>query len=187
MTAPVRLLYSQFVNRVILPLAIIGLLTSSCSRRPATYAVPPQKSTDLGPDPGADLDFVKMDDPRAPEYLVNDISPEPGYRRWAFIHPELRFRLKDTGNLTFAAELTVPEVTYKVTGPVTVTYAVNGKTLGTLRCDRAGDFEIAKPVPKGLVEPGKDIHVTFDANPRWISPEDGAQLSFLLRSAGFRH
>jgi hypothetical protein len=29
--------------------------------------------------------------------------------------------------------------------------------------------------------------VAFEANPRWISPEDGAQLSFLLRSAGFIH
>ena len=72
-----------------------------------------------------------------------------------------------------------------MTGPVTVSYAVNGRTLGTLRCDHAGDFKIEKPVPDGLIEPGKFMQVTFEANPRWVSPEDGAQLSFLLRSAGF--
>jgi hypothetical protein len=184
---PLRLLYSQFVNRIILPLAIVGLLTLSCGRPPVAYAVPPQRSTDLGLDPGGDLAFVKMDDPQAGEFLVKDISSDAGFRRWAFIHPELRFRVKDARNLTFTAELTVPEVTYKVTGPVTVTYAVNGRTLGTLRCDHAGDFEIDKPVPEGVVEPGKYISVTFDAHPRWISPEDQAELSFLLRSAGFRH
>ena len=50
---------------------------------------------DLGPDPGGASAFVNMDDPQADEYLVNDISPERGFRRWAFIHPELRFRVKD--------------------------------------------------------------------------------------------
>ena len=175
------------MNRIILPLAIVALLSISCGRQPGVYAAPPQRSTDLGPDPGSDLAFVKMDDPQANEFLVKDISPGSDFRRWAFIHPELRFRVKDARNLTFTAELTVPEVTYKVTGPVTVTYSVNGKTLGTLRVDHPGDFQIEKAVPEGVVEPGKYISVTFDAHPRWISPEDHAELSFLLRSAGFSH
>ena len=128
-----------------------------------------------------------MDDPQAGEFLVKDISPASDYRRWAFTHPEMRFRVKDVRNLTFTAELTVPEVTFKVTGPVTVRYAVNGRTLGTLRVDHAGDFRIETAVPDGILEPGKYISVTFDANPRWISPEDHAELSFLLRSAGFIH
>jgi len=187
MKASLRLLYSHFVIGKILPLAIVALLSISCGRQPGVYAAPPQQSTDLGLDPGSDLAFVKMDDPQANEFLVKDISPESDYRRWAFVHPELRFRVKDAHNLTFAAELTVPEVTYKVTGPVTVTYVVNGKALGTLRVDHAGDFRIEKQVPEGVVESGKYISVTFDAHPRWISPEDHAELSFLLRSAGFIH
>ena len=42
-----------------------------------------------------------------------------------------------------------------------------------------------KPAPPGALSPGSEIHVTFEATPRWVSPEDGAQLSFYLRSAGF--
>jgi hypothetical protein len=42
-------------------------------------------------------------------------------------------------------------------------------------------------VPEGLVDASQPIRVTFEANPRWISPEDGAQLSFLLRSVGLTH
>ena len=187
MRAPVRLLYSQFVNRICLPLGIVVLLSMSCGRQPGAYAAPPQRSLDLGPDPGGELAFVKMDDPQASEFLVKDISPASDFRRWAFIHPELRFRVRETGRLIFTTELTVPEVTYKVTGPVTVTYSVNGRALGTLRCDHAGDYKIEKPVPEGLVEPGKFISVTFEAHPRWVSPEDRAELSFLLRSAGFSH
>ncbi len=171
--------------RIILPLAIVALLSTSCGRQAGVYAAPAQRSLELGPDPGGEMAFVKMDDPQAGEYLVKDISPDSGFRRWAFLHPELRFRVKDVRNLIFHVELTVPEVTFKVTGPVTVTYAVNGKTLGTLRVDHAGDFQIAKAVPEGVVESGKYISVTFDTHPRWVSPEDGAELSFLLRSAGF--
>ena len=181
-----RLLYSHFVIRPIL-LLVIGALTVSCGRAPGVFAAPPQRSRDLGPDPDGPHAFVTMDDPVVDDYLVNDISPERGFRRWAFTRPELRFRLNDVRHLIFTAEFAIPEVTYKVTGPVTVSYAVNGRTLGALRCNHAGDFRLQKPVPDGLVEPGKFVRVTFEANPRWISPDDGAQLSFLLRSAGFIH
>ena len=182
---PNRLLYSHFVIRQLLPLVIGALLAVSCGRQPVVYAVPPQRSLDLGTDPDGPHAFVNMDDPLVVDYIVKDISDERGLRRWAFAHPELRFRVRDAQDLTFTAEFAIPEVTYKVTGPVTVSYAVNGRTLGSLRCDHAGDFRLSKPVPNGLVEPDKFIRVTFEANPRWISPEDGAQLSFLLRSAGF--
>ena len=180
-----RLLYSHFVIGKTLPVVIGALLTLSCGRPAGVYAAPGQRSLDLGPDPGGMGSFVRMDDPMAEDYILKDISPEPGFRRWAFLHPELRFRVKEARHLTFAAEFAIPEVTYKVTGPVTVSCAVNGKTLGSIRCDHAGDFRLEKPVPLGWIEPGQVVRVTFEATPRWISPEDGAQLSFLLRSAGF--
>lgn len=173
--------------RPLLPLVIGVFLCASCGRQPGRYAVPPQGSLDLGADPDGPHAFVYMDDPVVDDYLVNDISPERGIRRWAFTRPELRFRLKDVHHLVFTAEFAIPEVTYKVTGPVTVSCAVNGRTIGSMRCDHAGDFLLKKSVPDGLVEPDKFVRVTFEANPRWIAPDDGAQLSFLLRSAGFIH
>jgi hypothetical protein len=126
-----------------------------------------------------------MDDPVAADYIVRDISSEPGYRRWAFLHPELRFRVKEAGHLKFTAEFALPEVTFKVTGPVVISYSVNGQPLGSMRCDHAGDYRLEKPLPNGVVQTGQETHVTFEANPRWISPEDGAELSFFLHSAGF--
>jgi hypothetical protein len=175
------------VIRQLLLLVIGALLNVSCGRLPGVFAVPPQRGSDLGGDPGGPRAFITMDDPQVEDYLVNDISPERGIRRWAFTRPELRFRVQDTRHLIFTAEFAIPAVTYKVTGPVTVSYAVNGRTIGSIRCGHAGDFRLEKPVPDGLVEPGKSVRVTFEANPRWISPDDGAQLSFLLRSAGFTH
>jgi hypothetical protein len=126
-----------------------------------------------------------MDDPDSDEYIVKDISPARDFRRWAFAAPELRFLVKETHHLKFAAEIAIPQDTFKVTGPVTIICAIDGKKLAPSRCDHAGDFRLEKPVPDGWVAEGKQVHVTFEASPRWISPLDGAQLSFLLRGAGF--
>jgi hypothetical protein len=139
---------------------------------------------DLGLDPGHLKAYILMDDPTVAEYIVNDISPERGVHRWAFAHPELKFQVKDPSHLKLIAEFDLPEVTYKVTGPVTVSGTVNGHPVGSIRCDHAGEWHLEKPVPEGIVRPGEEIHVTFEANPRWVSPEDGAQLSFFLRGAG---
>ena len=162
-----------------------AVITASCGRRAGPFSPPVQRSLDLEPDPGGLGPFIAMDDPVAADYIIRDISPEPGYRRWAFIHPELRFRVRDASHVKFAAEFALPEVTFKVTGPVTISCSVNGRALGSIRCDHAGDYRFEKLVPDGVVQAGQETHVTFEANPRWISPEDGAQLSFFLHSAGF--
>lgn len=167
-------------------MAVIGCaLATSCGRQPGAFPVPPQRSVDLGQDPGGLGPFVTMDDPAADDYIVRDISPARDHHRWAFLHPELRFRIKEPGYLKFAAEFAIPEATFKVTGPVTVAAAVDGKQLGAIRCDHAGDYRMEKPVPQGVLQPGKEVRVTMEAHPRWVSPQDGAELSFYLRSAGF--
>lgn len=163
---------------------VMGLLAASCGREAGSYAPPPQQSLDLGTDPGHLKAYIVMDDPTVEQYVVKDLSPERGIRKWAFIEPELKFQVKDTRHLKLVAEFAIPEVTYKVTGPVTVSGSVNGHAVGSIRCDHAGDWRLEKPVPDGVVKSGDEVHVTFAANPRWVSPDDGAQLSFLLRGAG---
>ena len=172
------------VRRILL-VAIAEVLTVACGRRVGSFPLPAQQSLSLGPDPGGLRGMVRMDDPDADAFLVRDIGTQPGVFRWAFRYPELRFRVKDVRNLKFAVEFAIPEVTFRVTGPVTVSCAVNGTTLATMRCGHAGDYRLEHAVPQGLVEPRQPIRVTFDANPRWVSPDDGAQLSFMLHSAGF--
>jgi hypothetical protein len=164
---------------------IAAVSATACGRQPGSFPPPAQGSLDLGPDPGVPRALVRMDDPDADAFLVRDISPERGDTRWAFLHPELRLIVADARHLTFAAEFAIPEVTFRVTGPVTVSCDVNGKKLAAIRCGHAGDYRLEHAVPDGWVEAHKPIRVTFEADPRWVSPEDGAQLSFLLRGVGF--
>ncbi len=139
----------------------------------------------MGHDPGEMQPYIAMDDPQADAYIVRDIAPDRGVFRWTYLNPELRLRVEDNRNLTFAMEFAIPEVTFKVTGPVTVSCEVNGHPLGSMRCERPARYRLAKPVPPEWVEPKATTHVTFHAEPRWVSPDDGQQLSFLLFNAGF--
>ena len=161
-----------------------GLLSSGCGRDPVTFPMPPQQTADLGEDPGGLGPWITMDDPTAGEYIVRDISGARDHHRWAFAHPEMRFRVKESGYSKFAAEFAIPEVTFKETGPVRIAAAVDGHPLEEFVCDHAGDYRMVKPLPAELPK-GKEVKVTFDAQPRWVSPQDGAQLSFYLRAAGF--
>lgn len=164
---------------------ISGLLYTGCAQTPEAILMPPQRSLDLGQDPGGLGPWIVMDDPTSDDYIVRDISPGRDHHRWAFLHPELRFRIKEAGYSTFAAEFAIPDATFRTTGPVTVSASMNGVSLGSIRCDHAGDYRMEKPVPAESLKPGSEVHVTFEANPRWVSPDDGAQLSFYLRGAGF--
>src|SRR5689334_20436530 len=114
--------------RVLYGLAL-AILAASCGRQPGALLMPPQRSLDLGPDPGGLGAFITMDDPSADHYIVRDISPARDHHRWAFQHPELRFRVRQAGPLKFAFEFALPAATFRVTGPVTIAVSLDGRSL----------------------------------------------------------
>jgi hypothetical protein len=166
-------------------LAVVTLFAAACGREAGWFIIPPQQSLDLGMDPGGVRPSVKMSDADAGDYIVRDIDRMPGAWRWAFAHPELRFRLNQAAAWRFTAQIAIPQVTFQVTGPVTVTYLIDGRRLGSIRCAHPGQFEIDQPVPAAWLDPGRYIHVKFETDRPWVSPEDGAQLSFQLLQVGF--
>jgi hypothetical protein len=171
-------------------LVALPVFTGACGQEAGWYPIPAQQSLDLGAldvgvEPGGVGSLVKMSDPDADDYIVRDVDPMPGVWRWAFAHPELRFRMRDTNHSRFTAEIAVPEVTFRVTGPVGITYYIDGRMLGSIRCDHSGKFEIDHAIPLGWMDANRYIHVTFEADRRWVSPDDGKQLSFQILQAGF--
>ena len=162
------------------------LFLAGCGREPGWFPVPAQQSFDLGTDPGGIGPAVKMGDADANDYIIRDIGRAPGVWRWAYRNPELRFRVTEPAGLHFIAEIAISATTFHSTGPVTVSYFIGGRRLGSIRCNHTGKYEIDQPVPPGWMKPGSYVHVSFDADRYWVSPDDRAQLSFLLFKAGFR-
>jgi hypothetical protein len=162
------------------------LLSASCARQPETYPPPEQRPPLTLPPPTPFGHFVSMKDPNAGAYIVADIADRgPGPWRWAYSHPVLRFFVPAVPRVSFAMDFSLPERTFRETGPVTLTFLVNGAFLDRYRCDDPGEQHYSHSVPSAMVRPNEVNVVAIDPDPVWISKSDGGRLGFILSRAGF--
>jgi hypothetical protein len=123
-----------------------------------------------------------MSDAAAGAYIIQGFrSHSEGSWRWAHDHPLLRFSLPESGPLQFSMSFTLPEGTFRETGPVTLALSINGKSFDSIHCDHFGDYHFVQPVPDDLLhKPGVNL-VAMDPD-KTATPE---KLGFVLLQAGF--
>lgn len=127
-----------------------------------------------------------MSDPQADLYLVQDFQDHgPGTWRWTYAHPVLRFFAPDVPKLRFVMDFSLPERTFRETGPVTLTLRLNGTAFDRHRCDTPGELHYSHTVPDDLLRRGAINLVAIDPDPVWVSKADGGRLGFILSRAGF--
>lgn len=128
-----------------------------------------------------------MNDPMADAYIVRDVSKttEGNSWRWAYKHPALRFYLRSIDGIKFALDAGIAELTFKETGPVTLTVLINDHELDKLRFDQPGNRHFEKEVPAAFLRAGAENLVAIEPDKFWVSKQDGATLSFVLIQAGF--
>ena len=123
-----------------------------------------------------------MSDPAADQFIVQGFrAKSEGSWRWALDHPVLRFTLPETGALQFTMDFTLPEATFRQTGPVSLAISVNGAPLDRPRYDRPGDYHYQHPVPENRLRPNGENLVAIVPD-RCATPE---KLGFVLGRAGF--
>ncbi|HYI94514.1 MAG TPA: hypothetical protein VEX68_13285 [Bryobacteraceae bacterium] len=159
-------------------------VTGCSSGSKESKAVPPQY-TDRGELPSTTLPYVEMSHPAAPSAIVKDISGtvEAGSWRWTGEHPTLKVNVPDVQGWRLVARYAVSEVTFRKTGPVKITYAVNGKDLGTEIIKTPGDRVFNQPVDAAILKTGENI-ISIHVHNFWTSPTDGAKLGIILTGAG---
>jgi hypothetical protein len=126
-----------------------------------------------------------MTDPRASEYIVQDVSDTtegPGYR-WAYERPVLRFYRPSAKEVKFSMDFAIPERLLRATGPITLTFKLNGKLLDRVRYAQAGQLQFTHDVPTGALKDGINT-VAIEPDRVWTTG-DGTKLSFVLARAGF--
>jgi hypothetical protein len=131
--------------------------------------------------------IIAMNDPAAFDYVVKDVSDslEGGRWRWTFDRPELQFALKNTEKQKLEADFSLADATLKDTGPVTVTFSVNGHNLPPVKYPKSGDYKFSKPVPAEWLSADGLTKVAIDVKPLWVAPTDGKKLGLILIRAGF--
>lgn len=170
----------------ILP-AVLLLCLCGCKAIPDSYPPPIQREPIAGALPDAVGPLVNMSDPNAEEYIVKDVAKwlEGGSWRWCNLRPELRFRLPKTAGWKFTMSFSIVDATFKTTGPVTLTFLVNGHALDKVRYTQPGEYVFEKPVPAEWLRAKEDNHVAVESAPHWTSPSDHVVLTFTLTRAGF--
>jgi len=170
-------------------LVLASTLAVSGCRQTDYHAPPAQRRAMAGPDYTKLKHFIAMSDPLAMDHVLGGVKPEPqggGAWRWTLERPRFKFVLPETNGLTFTAEFALPEVTFKETGPVTVTYWINQHELDRVRYETAGGHRFEKAVPAAWLRTDQDTVVGLDLDKVWTSPADGERFGLALTRLGFR-
>lgn len=173
--------------RLAVPTLLLILALWACVPAPESFPPPFQRTPLSGPEPRAVGPFLNMNDPNSEAHFVRDISPglEGTGWRWTFARPELRFWLDSTRRQKFVIDFGLPPATFQQTGPVTLSFFINGKLLAAVRYSRSGDYHFEKAVPAAWLTTEAETLVAILADKPYIAPADGVRLSFTLFRTGF--
>lgn len=151
---------------------------------PEPYAPPVQRQPFEDYHPRA-VRILNMGDPDAPKRFIRDISQQAdGSWRWTQKRPAVRLRLSSNQNLKYTIDFTLPDLTFKDTGPVSISFLVNDHELDRVRYITPGYKHFEKPIPDAWVTPGQDTSVGAEIDKMWVSKDDGAQFGFILTRIG---
>ena len=123
----------------------------------------------------------------ASEFVVRDVDVKNGGKGWCWTlaKPELRFILNSVERQKFMADFGVNDDTFAQTGPIDVSFRINGPLLGEMHCPKPATMHFEKPVPAAWLSANTYTQVTMQADKIFVSKSDGARLGFTLMRAGF--
>ncbi len=126
-----------------------------------------------------------MMDPDVDAHIVRDIGPAVDPRwRWTQSHPALRIRVHGVEPLIYSIDFTLPEVTFRDTGPVTITFLVNDHVLDRVRYTASGSQHFEQAVPRDWIPQDQVATVGAEIDKLWRSPDDGKTYGFILSRMG---
>jgi hypothetical protein len=115
--------------------------------------------------------MLEMDDGSVDRHIVQDVSKGPSDAAWRWTGQNPVVKLE----------------TFRETGPVSITFFVNGHELGTVRYDTSGSKVFEAPVPPSWLHPGAENTLSALIDKVYISKQDGAKLGFILSRIGLVH
>jgi hypothetical protein len=165
--------------------ASCAVVLSSCQNMPEPYAPPVQRQPFEDAKPHRMSRMVIMADSDAAAHFVQDIAAgDPAPWKWTNQKPTVKVVPRTNLQLRYVIDFSLPEVTFKVTGPVTLSFLVNDHVLESVRYKAPGEYHYEKAVPAEWVVPLKDTLVAAAIDKVWVSPTDGARLGFILTRIG---
>jgi hypothetical protein len=160
----------------------------ACDRLPESYPPPEQRKpiqgvTLLGPD----AMMVSMGSRDADPFIVKDVYGFSGIPwRWTRQEPMVRVAVLSAAHIKLSADFALWQDAFKITGPVTVSFLVNGKVLGKVRYTSPGDKHFEKPVPADWLAGDSEATVGLSVDKLYTAPKDGAKFGVILVRLGLK-
>lgn len=138
--------------------------------------------------PGPDAMMVSMQGSDADSGVVKDIYPaSDGIAwRWTKQQPTVRVLVLSTADIKCSADFTLWDDAFKITGPLEISFLVNGKLLDKVRYTTSGDKHFEKPVPADWLATNTEATVALAVDKLYTAPADGAQFGVILKRLGLR-
>jgi hypothetical protein len=131
--------------------------------------------------------LVAMDSPDADRFIVKDINPGTGISwRWTKQEPTVRVPVLPIEDLKFITDFTLWNDSFKVTGPLAISFMVNGKLLEKVRYPTPGNKHFEKLVPRAWLEGGIEATVALSVDKLYTGPNDGAKFGVILTRLGLK-
>jgi hypothetical protein len=174
----------MFLARPSLVLFLLVLLLA-CDRLPESYPPPDQHHPREGLNPGPDAMMVEMDSPDASLYIVKDIYAPGGTPwRWTEENPTVKVLVLSTEKLKLSADYALWDDGFKITGPVELSFFVNGKLLDKVRYTTPGVKHFEKPVPADWMTADLEVPISFIVDKLYVSPRDHKRFGVILTRIG---
>jgi hypothetical protein len=166
---------------------LLAAALCSCERYPDSYPPPQQRHPTEGMNPDAGSMLVEMFSPDASAHFVKDIYPgAPSDQwRWTNQNPSVRILVLTTKDLKLSADFALWDQAFKQTGPVEITFLVNGRALDKIRYTSPGQKHFEKPVPGDWLNTDAETIVSMSIDKLYVAPADGVKFGFILSSIGF--
>ena len=166
-------------------LLICAICLCACQNMPETYAPPEQRQPLENFRPYRSNRIVNMSDGDTDSRILRDVvKGADGSWRWTGQRPAIRLPGGTTNNLRYVIDFTIAEVTFKETGPVTISFYVNNHLLDSVRYTSPGAQHFEKPVPPEWIGDGLETIVGAEIDKTYVAKEDRQHLGFILTSIG---
>jgi hypothetical protein len=168
-------------------LLLCVLCLAACDRLPTTYPPPEQRQPVAGFNPGPDAMMVSMEDSDADPVIVKDIYPGTGIPwRWTKQEPTVRVLVFSTESVKFSADFAIWDDSFKTTGPLEISFLVNGKLLDKIRYTTPGSKHFEKPVPADWLAGNTEATVALSVDKLYIAPRSGDEYGVILSRLGLK-
>ena len=165
----------------------IALCLSGCAEAPDGFPLPAQRAPLPEFRSYRQAYVVDMVDAEAEQHIVSDIFGPPGAKwRWTGKRPTLRIAFGEKLSLDFMMDLVFADLALKDTGPVTVTFHINGHTLASVVYSQSGEHHFEKAIPEEWLERGKEAVLSAEIDKMWREPGRDIDFGMIVESAGLR-